>query len=583
MKGMHLLFLLGCLVGVACSKYSNPTGDCQNQADCNPERTCGDMIQCVDGACDPQAVVELPCDKACGGDGDCPAGMHCRRTDPLDETGLCVADGTCLAVGECQGLAHDACLGSWNCTAGTCRYTCEDLAACADHADCVLADRDCCCGLTEADYVAVRTDKLTEWLAREECRGADCPDIACFVPDTIAAACVEGECQVERLQNPGWADCSIDADCMVATDSCCSCYDSPLQGYTPIARARLTDWTNRPECAGVQCERCEFYPDDTSALCWEDLCLRSVCRLEPGGQGQCQLEWADPFGCGLDADCQRIELNCPTCGCSAGYREQAMHRDWVAPFLDALERICAVMGACAPGPFGVDACTNRPAVCLDGRCDVLGQSCADCQDFWDPVCALAPNDAVWTFPNPCQAACAWGEEPATVAYWGRCECMVDCDCGGPFGCSACASNGQTYGCGYGEIECNGREPLYPGDCDPACDFCQEIDRMPIPVCGREFLTYADLCYANCLGRDYWHLGECDLGEGQFCGGSGGQACASADLFCLIEDNAPGASGQCIRLGACQVPAHCDGQPLETPPCVGQWTCQDHTCSWVCTR
>jgi hypothetical protein len=233
------------------------------------------------------------------------------------------------------------------------------------------------------------------------------------------------------------------------------------------------------------------------------------------------------------------------------------------------------------GPFGTNACTDRPGVCIQGRCDVMGQNCNLGVDVWEPVCAMAPDDAVHTFPNHGQATCAWGGEPPDIVYPGRCECQMDCDCWDEYGCAACASNGQTYLCTYEEIECNGLEPLYPGACDPDCNYCSMLGRMPIPACGEHFFTYVDICYADCLGREVWHQGPCLYGEGATCATSEGAACPSNDLFCLVEDNTPGAPGRCIQVGSCLEPQHCNGQPIDTPPCAGHWECQEHSCVLVC--
>ncbi len=422
------------LLAPACSFYrstDDPQG-CQSQADCNPGKTCGDMIQCVDGECDPDMVVELPCDQGCDTDADCPGGMHCRH---VGAEGECVADGTCADVSECLDLPHDNdCVGAWVCRDGWCEYDCGDIGS-----------------------------------------------------------------------------CDSDADCAVVTEQCCGCYDSRNETYIGVRADKVVEWYDRDECLGVQCEPCGRYPQDLGTICWDDECARAFCRFDGQG-GRCAVEVADPLVCSRDHECQNATLACPSCGCESGYRESAINRTFLDAFLDYMDYACAMMGACALGPFGTNACTGRPGVCYQGRCEVLGQTC-DCPDVWDPACVMAPNDALDTFPNPCQSACAWGEEPPYVVYPGRCECQADCDCDGPYYCAACAQNGVTYYCSYWEIECNGLSPLYPGECDPACDYCAFLGRMPIQACGADFFTYAEICYNECLGRDYRHLGACEPGEG----------------------------------------------------------------------
>ena len=186
---LSLMFLVGC------SDNSNRL-DCTSQAQCNPDKTCGNMSQCVDGKCDSEITINLPCEQDCSLDNNCPVGMYCRLTDGVGE---CVADGTCVDPQECSGLEHDDCVGSFSCEAGICKYNCQQPNSCANDDECILADKNCCCGRNEEDFIALPQEQLDEWIAREECKGVICPKIVCIQPTTIEAACLEGKCQIRKI------------------------------------------------------------------------------------------------------------------------------------------------------------------------------------------------------------------------------------------------------------------------------------------------------------------------------------------------------------------------------------------------
>ncbi len=342
--------------------------------------------------------------------------------------------------------------------------------------------------------------------------------------------CRDGECQVQQADD--WTRCESDSDCLVVTEACCGCFDSPQEPFRALRADRESDWYQRDEC-DVDCEPCSRWPADRSAVCWRDECVGAICERDGQGQGVCVLERADPFACRVDGDCARADLACATCGCESGYAEEAIRAGWLEAYLDFSQRLCEVAGACALGPYGSDACTERPGACLQGRCAVLGQGC-DCEPHWNPVCARGPQGQTHTFPNDCQVGCAWAQQLPELVYRGRCQCQMACD---PEVRAACAANGETYGCGEAEVRCNGLDVL--------------------------------------------HLGACDAGEGQQCGGLAGEACPNGDLYCLPQDPVPDALGTCIRLGSCSAAEHCEGQPLEHIECVGAWTCQDYRCVWEC--
>ncbi len=474
MKVITLLAVMAVLAG--CTTYGSEEDECILLSDCNPGKECGTMIRCTDGRCDPTRTFELPCEQDCVSDRDCPEEMHCRHTQGVE--GVCVADGTCLELSECLGLPHVDCLGSFECLDGRCQYECLDITICSLHSDCVLADKECCCGFEVDDYLAIRQDKLRDWFQRPECAGIPCPEIDCMPPEDLRAVCENGHCAL-----------------------------------------------------------------DTGTV--EPACTR-------------------------DSDCVKVPGDC--CGCELGGEESAVHRDAEEQYLLDLKGFCMLADYWCPL---YDTCTSRPAICLEGECLVQGEqcNCGDTWSAWDPVCART-EDGTMTLVNECQADCLgldW-------FYHGKCECMLQCLVPDPY----CASNGVTYVCGQMEVSCNGQIPLYPGECDPACDDCQGGDiPEPQPVCGEDFFEYLNLCYLACRDLDWWHDGYCLDGEGQTCHLPTGAPCPTDDLFCLIPFGCLECPGQCIALGHCLDPQHCIEQPLNHDECEGHWTCPETTCIWQC--
>lgn len=418
-----IVLVAGCAFS-ACSRYPNDhvPFECLTRDDCNPVRTCGELIECVGGRCDPSRTVLVPCDARCQVDRDC-----------------------------------------------------------------VLADRDCCCGDGVDDYVAILREDLSAWLDRPQCRDVACPEEDCTVPGGVQAVCRDGQCLVE-----------------------------------------------------------------TDESLWDV--------------------------CATDADCVKVPSGCPGCDCAGGYEEKAIHRDYRAVYLEEQEQRCAAAGACRLGPYGVNACTNRPAVCVAGRCRVPGEDCG-CPQNWNPVCALFGEERI-SFPNSCQTEClglSW-------RYHGLCACERACLDPTP----VCADNGVTYWCGAEEATCSRLPVRYPGDCIAACEYCEELERPRQPVCGEDGRTYLDVCYAECHDIRWWHTGECIPGEQDACdaGGTTAIPCPDDRLFCLVDQycpDCPGCAcpGTCIATGHCMRAADCASQPLDHEECTGYWRCAEHTCTWQC--
>jgi hypothetical protein len=355
--------------------------------------------------------------------------------------------------------------------------------------------------------------------------------------------CVDGKCdESQTVEFPCQQDCLTDADC-------------PEGMHCRVTAGGEGNCVADGSCQDV--DECQGLPHDDCPGSFE-------CQ-----NGNCVWACSEVPGCSADNDCVKVPGDC--CGCEMGGAEFAVHRDGKDQYLEELGQFCMLADYWCPS---YDTCTTRPAVCEEGECQVLGDHC-DCPDSWDewnPVCSWTEEYSGMTLVNECQAECL-------NLYWhynGKCECMVDCDSDQPF----CASNGVAYWCGQMEIECNGQIPLYPGECDPACDLCEDVP-LPEPVCGEDFYNYWNTCYLTCREMDFWHDGMCEQGEGAFCHGAGGTPCPSEEFFCLTTTGCWDCPGQCILLGHCITPEDCLEQPLTHDECEGEWTCPDVTCIWEC--
>ncbi len=378
-------------------------------------------------------------------------------------------------------------------------------------------------------------------------------------------SCVSGRCNSDKLVTlPCRQGCSSDSDCVLVSRGCCC--GSTSADYLAVLATSAMAWNSRSECGDAVCtgEECAL-PPQVSAVC---------------ESGSCRMEYfsSDWQKCLTADDCVHVPIGCPSCDCHAGYLEGAINRFFEADYLEKLENDCAAMGACAPGPYANEACTNRPGICVSGHCEILSQDC-DCPFVWDPVCVTYRGQNI-SLPNECHAACLGLE----YSYHGRCECQAACLDPDP----VCASNGETYWCGAAEAVCSGNQVSYSGDCDSSCDYCLELERPPIPVCTEDFQDYTDICYTECHGQSYWHRGACLPGEGDDCDNGWDRVeCPSQDLYCLNDDYCPDCPGCqcpgiCIALGHCQQADDCRNQPLSADDCDGRWTCQAHSCIWECS-
>jgi hypothetical protein len=248
----YSIALICCLVA-SCASYGNghQPETCSSLADCNPGKDCGDLVQCVDGECDPERTTHIPC---------------------------------------------------------------MDVTSCSHDDDCVLADKECCCGFRPEDYVAVHQDKLNEWLNRPECQDVGCYEVECQVPTNIEPHCQSGNCVVRENVSNDWYACEQDLDCTRVQATCCECeYGVPDIGinrdFEDEYMAQLMDFCIRADV---------FCPGYNACTDHQAVCHQGRCAMIYEQCG-CEETW-DPVCMGANAagvwatvrnecvaDCQEIE------------------------------------------------------------------------------------------------------------------------------------------------------------------------------------------------------------------------------------------------------------------------------------
>ncbi len=457
------------------------------------------------------------------------------------------------ACSEYKPAQQSKCTSMADCNLGK---TCGEMVPCED-GECITGksttvpckqscekDEDCPsdmhCSFLPTDEGVCKLNGLCD--SSGDCRGLKGKDcLGSF-------ECVEGKCNYYCLSDDS---CDHDSECILMDKGCCCA--SEAGDFVAVNEDRKSDWSNRPECVNVSCPL---------TPCYEPRGIEAVCM-----DGYCQVETKQQDVCSSDAQCTKVPGDC--CGCDHGGLENAVLLSNKDEYLSDLEQTCSMID---PECWEFSACTSRPAVCHDGQCMVLGQWC-DCPDRmvdWDPVCVNQDNGQM-TLPSECVAQCL----DQDVVYHGNCDCQLDCFVGDPF----CASNSQTYNCGQMEVECNGQQVKYRGECSERCDQCLELDRMPIPVCGADFRDWSDVCFADCHEESWWHEGACMQGEGASCSDTGTE-CPGDGLSCLI--NSIEGFGFCVKTASCIEANHCAGQNLPHDECEGSWECSDeHECNWNC--
>jgi len=374
MKLTSLVFLLPMAVVAGCVSYSTGGEDCSTLADCNPGKECGLLTECVDGKCDGSHAIELPCQHGCQDDADCPQQMHCRLSG---ENGTCVADGSCADVSECQGLAHDDCLGEFACKDGVCRFECQEITSCTKDDDCTLVWKECCGASGLDDYTSIRADAVGQWQGREECQRVDCAPCyycpfgrpkVCWGGNCLESFCDEGSHQCSlRRRDP--LDCDADSDCTKVKVDCCGCENGGPEGALnkSFADAFAADLEATCAVMDIACEQAYNCTDR------QPVCQQGQCTLPGESPCQCPELW-DPVCVALPNDALRTYPN----ECEARCEEFA---SWI------YHGACECMMDCDCGPCECSVCASNGQTYYCGRME------AEC------------NGQAVLYQGSCQPAC----------------------------------------------------------------------------------------------------------------------------------------------------------------------------------
>lgn len=257
--------------------------------------------------------------------------------------------------------------------------------------------------------------------------------------------------------------------------------------------------------------------------------------------------------CGANMICSH-DVQCLSCPCPSGYCDLDPCRDLDGDgFAAALTGLCPgkQLGDCNDGlastrPGGRERCANGQDDDCDGRTDARDDECRDTCDPGFGFCASSINCGTNRY---CEEGC----------------------------CEQCV--------GATDPSCEPDQCLLPGGLDGngctragVCGACMSCSADFEPVCGRNFATYTNECYARAAGTEPMHDGECLRGEGFSCE-------LKNDCYYnqLCRDFGDGGL-QCAKIGTCSTDADCQyvtsfvscGDAGPAP-----FVCRDERCASEC--
>lgn len=311
-------------------------------------------------------------------------------------------------------------------------------------------------------------------------------------------------------------------------------------------------------------------------------------ELSDGGRGDAGMQVSD---CSDDADCPRgmVCEGCPGTAlkqCTPGCRDNSQCN---VNFICSTAVLCTTC-PCPPGWCDLDPCrdldgdgfafTSDPNLtcsrpkgdCDDSRRDVHPGGREVCADGADNDCDGKRDSR----DDECRT-CAVGQNACANARWcsSNQQCVMGC-------CEACPT--------YNPPQCQAGECLLPGGTSEAgcalplvCGACASCPSEYRPVCGLNYSTYTNACYAQAAGTQVLHEGTCSYREGTAC--TSHNECSG--LYCrrLSPDAGIDGDGRCTQRGACVTDQDCADGVVQTAFCadggIAPLTCKNLRCATKC--
>jgi len=369
----------------------------------------------------------------------------------------------CVAVADCEGLAHDLCVGAWQCQAGSCQWDCAQ-AACASDSDCAKGQA-CVGGKCQAVQPACVQSGCSGEVCAAEAVYTSCiwqDWFACLKLTTCGAFGDGGACGFEQNDAflkcvAGGVGCSTDADC--AAGLWCHLVMDSGGGVSgtcePLGAGqcvRDADCGDGFRCVVEACPAC--YPCPCFGTCQP---VQTACQtVKPGSHGECKMLLGFIFdgsqcvtegGCSCDPDCKAffasLEECQKACGIATGCKDHQecpsgqecktyCGNGWCSGVCEALpdgecwydkdcpagqtcegEFICQPPALCGPLADHTGKCAGIAPACTalkpgsHGLCDMVLGWIFDGHDCMLESGCGCGNDCAYFFETPedCKAAC----------------------------------------------------------------------------------------------------------------------------------------------------------------------------------
>jgi len=389
-----------------------PPASCSRSADCaDPDLVCRPWLDPDDG------TLATGCQLGLAGNGEpgswCEAHADCR-------TGICTADGLCLAICDEEGGCRDGqrC-GSREVTVhgvtGTLPVCVPDPgsgALCTTHGGCLAVGESCRPEIVEEELTFACRPRPGDGLPSTRCaHDWDCesghctPRGYCFGLCEETAQCAEGqECTELSLGLADLPDGGLARSCLTLEIPCGHDADCPREGYACIPDVDPLD----PLAVELLC-RPVVGPDQPGWACTVgDECRTGICLKEPGARiGVC---WG---ACASDEDC-----------------DEGLVCDPAGHLFPLAGGGTAPVPACGVGQGSGQAC-GRSADCSDGEVCTARPNAA--QDGLETICRLPVAEEDPLFGCESDDDCRTGVCVPGTGDWPISSCLSLCasdeDCG----------------------------------------------------------------------------------------------------------------------------------------------------------